>query len=133
MFVLLTKPKDVKLVLTNANGNYKSTSITKMWQEILGNGIITISEKESNGHIFDIKPYMTRYVCDTFLATMAGIEGKAQRGDYDDILYWHDRLFKLIYNRTIKPWLHSERNFSLCENAKQMHRGLKVVRDFSHD
>ncbi|KAG5326375.1 CP4C1 protein, partial [Acromyrmex heyeri] len=42
IFVVLTKPEDYKLVLTNINGNYK-TSVTQTWEALLGEGIIRAS------------------------------------------------------------------------------------------
>ncbi|KYM82995.1 Cytochrome P450 3A13 [Atta colombica] len=42
IFIVLTKPEDYKLVLTNVNGNYKS-SVTQTWEAILGDGIIRAS------------------------------------------------------------------------------------------
>ncbi|KAL6265544.1 hypothetical protein P5V15_002339 [Pogonomyrmex californicus] len=42
IFIVLSKPEDYKLVLANANGNYKS-SVTKPWDVLLGEGIIRAS------------------------------------------------------------------------------------------
>ncbi|XP_011699665.1 PREDICTED: cytochrome P450 4d2-like [Wasmannia auropunctata] len=40
--VVLSKPEDYKLVLTNVNGTYK-TSVTKTWEVIIGDGIVRTS------------------------------------------------------------------------------------------
>ncbi|XP_012222230.2 cytochrome P450 4C1-like [Linepithema humile] len=170
VFVVLTKPEDYKLVLTNVNGNNK-TSVTKQWYPLLGNGIIRASgtthrlrrkiiqpflnikyltdyvtffdnyshncadllEKEIGGHIFDIKPYMAQYAADIFLASIAGIQGTAHKGEYNEILYWQDRLIKCVWKTIIKPWQQIEWIFCLSDNKKKMCTAQKTVQDFIYN
>ncbi|RLU20138.1 hypothetical protein DMN91_006744 [Ooceraea biroi] len=108
MYVVLTKPEDYKSVLSNTNGNYKS-SATILWQSLLGDGIIRVS------------------------VTFAGIEETAQKGDYDDVLHWQKRLFKLTYDRSIRPWLYADKTYSITGNAKQMRFGLNILESFIYN
>ncbi|XP_018347833.1 PREDICTED: cytochrome P450 4C1-like [Trachymyrmex septentrionalis] len=167
IFVVLTKPEDYKLVLTNVNGNYKS-SVTQTWKAILGDGIIRASgashklrrkiihplmnikylseyityfdsnlcmdilEKNVDGPMFDLKPYIEQYAFNIFLVTTVGIQGIANK-DGLDILHKQKELFKDAYSKVIKPWLRLNWIFSLTGNRKQMCIAEKTLIDFIYN
>ncbi|XP_067215787.1 cytochrome P450 4C1-like isoform X1 [Linepithema humile] len=89
-------------------------------------------EKEVGGHTFDMKPYIGRYVTDIYLASIGGIEGTAYEGEYDELLYWQERLMKYMYKKVATPWLQLEWIFSLSDNAKQQSFGQKIIQNFVH-
>ncbi|XP_012061597.1 PREDICTED: LOW QUALITY PROTEIN: cytochrome P450 4C1-like [Atta cephalotes] len=166
IFIVLTKPEDYKLVLTNVNGNYKS-SVTQTWEAILGDGIIRASgvshklrrkiihplmnikyiseyitffdsnfctdilEKNVDGPMFDLKPYIAQYVFNIFLVTTVGIQGIAHK-DERDILHKQKELFKDAYSKVIKPWLRLNWIF-FTKNRKQMCIAQNTVLDFIYN
>lgn len=65
--------------------NYKYLAEYVTFFDNYSNCCADVLEKESNGHIFDIKPYMARYVIDTFL-------GNNQRLLKDILLKYNKKL-----------------------------------------
>ncbi|XP_011068876.1 PREDICTED: cytochrome P450 4c3-like [Acromyrmex echinatior] len=168
IFVVLTKPEDYKLVLTNINGNYKN-SVTQPWKALLGEGIIRASgashklrrkiihslmnikylseyitffdncsnlcmdilEKNVDGPMFDLGPYIAQYVFNIFLVTTVGNQGIAHK-DRLDILHKQKELFKDAYIKVINPWSRLNWIFSF-KNRKQMCIAQKTVLDFIYN
>ncbi|XP_020285535.1 cytochrome P450 4C1-like isoform X2 [Pseudomyrmex gracilis] len=158
IYILLSKPEDYKIVLTNVNGVDKS-SVTKMWEVFLGDGIIrtsgashkirrkliqpTLNTKYLNEYVtlFDnysnccasyIKKEINGHTFDVkpYIARYAVDIYLAYKGEYDELWCWQEKLMKQIFSRMLKPWLYPESIFSLSENAKQTRIAKKIIQDF---
>ncbi|TGZ58331.1 Cytochrome P450 4C1, partial [Temnothorax longispinosus] len=48
-------------------------------------------EKNVDGPMFELKPYMVQYAFDTFLVTMMGIQRSEHKREDDEIVYWQEK------------------------------------------
>ncbi|XP_071563046.1 cytochrome P450 4C1-like isoform X2 [Temnothorax nylanderi] len=90
-------------------------------------------EKNVDGPMFELKPYMVQYAFDTFLVTMMGIQRSEHKREDDELVYWQKKLIKDAYNRTIKPWLQLESILPLTESRKQLRIARENILDFIYN
>ncbi|XP_071641752.1 cytochrome P450 4C1-like isoform X2 [Temnothorax longispinosus] len=92
-------------------------------------------EKNVDGPMFELKPYMVQYAFDTFLVTMMGIQRSEHKREDDEIVYWQEKLVKdALYSKTIKPWwLQLEWILPLTENRKQLRIARENILDFIYN
>ncbi|XP_071641753.1 cytochrome P450 4c3-like isoform X1 [Temnothorax longispinosus] len=90
-------------------------------------------EKNVDGPMFELKPYMVQYVFDTFLVTMMGIQRSEHKHEKDEIVYWQEKLIIDAHNRTKKPWLQLESILSLTKSRKQLRIAREILLDFIYN
>ncbi|XP_071563009.1 cytochrome P450 4C1-like isoform X2 [Temnothorax nylanderi] len=115
--------------------NLKHLSEYVTFFDTYSNLCVSSIEKNVDGPMFELKPYMVRYTFDIFLVTMMGIQRSEHKREDDELLYWHEKLVKdALYSRTIKPWwLQLEWILPLTENRKQLRIARENILDFIYN
>nr|XP_022906732.1 cytochrome P450 4C1-like [Onthophagus taurus] len=93
--------------------------------------LIKVLEKEANGRVFDVYPYITHCALDIICETAMGVTTNALENTKDN--KYVDSLYKsseMIIKRMFTPWYHSDFYYLLPEGRK-FRSHLKVLHGFT--